>query len=340
MKTKKLLAKLLTGAMAVSLLCSSALGAASYDSAVSNFAVSGQNYECWSMLTVDSPLFAASAFIQTSDHAALGAGAMAAQARLFKASGSLIASSPKTSSTNGDWFVMAYTQRAGSTEGAAYSQGIVYVGSSFQVTTEATNTYSNASLSAAAQSEPISAYAVTADGKTYGSALLVDVVGKEPDLISAENEEGITGYVLAEELNDPDCGTSIDLYDLNGTVIGDFDVDPIPEYKDLPDEVKAVLDRLEYEYENGIGLYPVNSKGETYGANILGYQPDLIAAVGDDDMDGYVRASDLEAAPPTLKIPSSYPIPLYDSEGNEIGTFTISSGSLTSSEIQSALSRH
>ena len=99
---------------------------------------------------------------------------------------------------------------------------------------------------------------------------------------------------------------------------------------------------MAYEYENGIGLYPVNSKGETYGANTLGYQPDLIAAVGDGNVEGYVRTTELEAVTVTgiSAVPSFHKIPLYDCEGNEIGTFTMTNGVMSASELQAALSRH
>lgn len=86
------------------------------------------------------------------------------------------------------------------------------------------------------------------------------------------------------------------------------------------------------------GDYPRNSKGETYGAaglftNFVGYAPDLIAAVGEDNVEGYIRerdqlgyalrkAGDIEGYMALQKAnPGPQPIPLYDSEGKVIGAF-------------------
>ena len=86
------------------------------------------------------------------------------------------------------------------------------------------------------------------------------------------------------------------------------------------------------------GDYPRNSKGETYGSDSLlsdfvGYAPDLIAAVGEDNVEGYIRerdepgyelqkAHDIEGYMALWKAnPGPQPIPLYNSEGEVIGTF-------------------
>lgn len=43
--------------------------------------------------------------------------------------------------------------------------------------------------------------------------------------------------------------------------------------------------------------YPINANGETYGSYLdrhkYGYAPDLIAALGDDGTEGYIRREDL-----------------------------------------------
>lgn len=66
--------------------------------------------------------------------------------------------------------------------------------------------------------------------------------------------------------------------------------------------------------------YSVNSKGETYGstmlAEVVGYEPDLISAVGVDGVEGYIRYDDVR--PDTYRVGE---IPLYDQEGIVIGTF-------------------
>ncbi len=78
-----------------------------------------------------------------------------------------------------------------------------------------------------------------------------------------------------------------------------------------------------------------NNAGEIYGSeyflNQIGIQPDLISAIGDNGIAGYVKDSDLNNDI-TPKSPveavngenNDYSIPLYDKEGlTVIGTFTI-----------------
>lgn len=84
------------------------------------------------------------------------------------------------------------------------------------------------------------------------------------------------------------------------------------------------------------GVFPVNKKGESYGSDMLsqyvGYQPDLIAAAGEDGKKGYIRRDDValpdfqspqEALEWQNQRPSSYDVPLYDCEGTQIGTFHV-----------------
>lgn len=89
--------------------------------------------------------------------------------------------------------------------------------------------------------------------------------------------------------------------------------------------------------------YPVNSRGETYGSHmpeVYGCSPDLIAALGTNGEEGYVRNSELndsgypggvhspEEALAYMEWLETQPatryIPLYDCEGNVIGRFGVS----------------
>lgn len=91
------------------------------------------------------------------------------------------------------------------------------------------------------------------------------------------------------------------------------------------------------------GDYPRNSRGETYGSdsllsNFVGYAPDLIAAVGEDNVEGYIRerdepgyelqkAHDIEGYMALWRDNSGpQPIPLYNSAGEVIGTFMYGGG--------------
>lgn len=85
--------------------------------------------------------------------------------------------------------------------------------------------------------------------------------------------------------------------------------------------------------------YPVNQNGETYGNDLmaqnLGYEPDLMAAIGTEGQEGYVREEDFPGADVTTpekavaymehlkSLPSPHTIPLYDQEGDVIGEFRV-----------------
>ena len=88
-------------------------------------------------------------------------------------------------------------------------------------------------------------------------------------------------------------------------------------------------------------VYPVNEQGLTYGSVADAYsyetEPDLIAAVGEGGIDGYVYADDLRGPVPTspeevLAIMNARgegprTIPLYKSDGRTvIGEFLVSPG--------------
>ena len=95
------------------------------------------------------------------------------------------------------------------------------------------------------------------------------------------------------------------------------------------------------------GNFPKNVRGETYGtalmAEVVGEMPDLQAAIGTDGQEGYVRTSDLshpkfETPQDALEWqktqPDSYYIPLYDFQGNEIGSFLRERNNLTIAEME------
>ena len=73
------------------------------------------------------------------------------------------------------------------------------------------------------------AYPVNAAGETYGSILLADMVGENPDLISAVNQDNVSGYIRLEDITEPcqssarSVDQSMDLYDADGNVIGTFE---------------------------------------------------------------------------------------------------------------------
>jgi hypothetical protein len=85
--------------------------------------------------------------------------------------------------------------------------------------------------------------------------------------------------------------------------------------------------------------YPVNKSGQTYGssADARSYEeePDLISAIGEGNIEGYVKKEDLQQPTPEnpeeaiamMENEESKEIPLYDVDGETIiGTFTIEVG--------------
>lgn len=199
-------------------------------------------------------------------------------------------------------------------------------------------------------------YPVNSRGQTYGPDGLSRIVGCRPDLISAIGVDGVEGYILRTDI-DPDITTRegallhtalandnliIPLYDLDGNEIGTFELSPVPQ--EAVDNAMAALNEMgEDAYQTALadlnlvdGQYPVNSKGQTYGPQGLiktvGYAPDLISAVGEGGVEGYILREDIEG--PEVNTPEEAMesmltandrliIPLFDMEGNEIGTFHI-----------------
>lgn len=97
------------------------------------------------------------------------------------------------------------------------------------------------------------------------------------------------------------------------------------------------------------GVFPTNSLGESYGSSGLtayvGYEPDLEAAIGTNGEEGYICDEDRQSVPhdlPAAECPHEFMIPLYDSEHNVIGEFSMScgghfSGGMTIEEAKAAL---
>lgn len=97
------------------------------------------------------------------------------------------------------------------------------------------------------------------------------------------------------------------------------------------------------------GVFPTNSLGESYGSSGLtayvGYEPDLEAAIGTNGEEGYICDEDRQSVPhdlPASECPHEFMIPLYDSEHNVIGEFSMScgghfSGGMTIEEAKAAV---
>lgn len=98
-----------------------------------------------------------------------------------------------------------------------------------------------------------------------------------------------------------------------------------------------------------MATYAVNAKGETYGSSMFseknGGNPDLISAIGNNGLSGYVRDDELNFSVSTpiealvfqKNMPSTRTIPLYDLEGNVIDSFTVDNTYTQSEELKQKL---
>ena len=171
---------------------------------------------------------------------------------------------------------------------------------------------------------------------TYGNVLMRKALGLDydADLMEAIGTEGQSGYIRTADRESnapstPDEYRTIPLFNVNQYVIGAFVLSTSVDIRN-----GAYISATQEP------SYPKNSKGETYGniymTQALGYEPDLTAATGTDGQSGYIRESDspganvstLEEAAEYMEWlktqPSTILIPLYDQEGNVIGTFGVS----------------
>lgn len=238
MKLRKRLSTVVVSILCLSMLCSigaSAAGDAEYDSKVSTFSEAGYNYKAWSTLYVGSG-YRAATYIQVTNGNA-PAGYMQYQARLYDMNGDeLRTSQTRTNASATNLDVVTTTSAPAD---AAYSRGWVAVkdsqGNYVVKNLNATETIARGR--SAAETDIVDAlkdtldtdgqYPVNQNGESYGSALLSDIVGEEPDLIAAVGVDGVRGYIRPEEshaiYNVPiDQDVPIPLYDVNGNVIGTY----------------------------------------------------------------------------------------------------------------------
>jgi hypothetical protein len=120
---------------------------------------------------------------------------------------------------------------------------------------------------------------------------------------------------------------SVELYNGNGYV--GYDTYQSPSQNNSLSSITALIERLPD--------YQINDNGQTYGSAMLestkGYEPDLISAIGIDESEGYVYATDLNGTVPNTPEEAielmahrsdSREIPLYKSDGKTIiGIFRI-----------------
>jgi len=294
MKKTKFIKKVISLALVVAAMtaCITSAFAATYEKSDS-YKVDNIVYNVESILYIDtSTSFRAGVFITTADRANVPAYTLYAQAELMDSDGYAIESSRWELNSKPAYWISAVTDRYSTAE-SVYSRGRVRLGSD-QVFFYAPTTQPYGGVQTVTENAELSeglmipesmlstlstdgSYHRTADGKTYGFALLAEVVGYEPDLIAAKGTNGLKGYIKNEDLN-PEFTCEEDyanylknletqnyklpLYDLLGNIIGDYKIsnnEEIVPNATSPEEVKNAL-RIE---ANGIepeGLSPEDIK--------------------------------------------------------------------------------
>ena len=160
---------------------------------------SSYTYTGYSSLYDDGgSMFRAAAWVQ-SDSGRVPGGYMAAQAVLYEVGGRVLDSTKMVYSTSTDSFVVATTNNPTSSRNGVYSQGrytcITGRGTeSGPLKSTRTIYYSRAGLESQLtgleKQLQNGQYPVSELGKTYGSALLEEIVGYEPELIGAVGTTG------------------------------------------------------------------------------------------------------------------------------------------------------
>lgn len=333
--------RLICAIVAIAMIFSMAAFAADYESDRAEYTAGQHTYEYWSSLYTRTPNVAA-AWIHEADSVNVPVSYMGVQARAFDADKKLIEKSDMLYNdvvTN-----FAYAAIEVRYTGRMYSQGVVemYNGKDYEVK-ECPMTVKviggrSASVEVCSVPEDVAEYEVNDRGETYGSLMYSDIIGYEPDLITAVGDNGLSGYVRSNELNikvkNPKeameymknlaDSRTIPLYDIDGNIIDSFTV---KNTKVLTEELEQEIAEQE-EANKQIVMAAMNSKSGDY-IPALGYA--LGAGEGSERISGYVSQHDLRG--PKVHSPDEavaymtgfagirFPVHLYDAQGNIIGEF-------------------
>lgn len=269
--------------------CATSAFATGYDSDPVYYPGVGVTYEVWSTLYQDSPgMFRSSVWITTNNQTRVPANSMFAKAELFSIDGETLYETEWTTNSTTDYWLYAITPTYNNYRSYyLYSRGQVklYNGHENKQYNAPESPIKGgpraAAMNLVATLDSTGNYPKTGSGETYGSSLLSEIVGCEPDLILAKNAAGITGYIKNAQLN-PELGTDEDyenyiatldanewkvpMYDLNGNVVGEFEVQKseiIVSDAESPDVVREALEKgtqaQDSRFEEARAYYEGNS---------------------------------------------------------------------------------
>lgn len=355
---KKRFSALLAGVLSVVMLGSVCAHAVAIETDPEKFTVNGVNYEMWSTLYKDGKnTFRGSTWVSNPAQTRMPEGHFGVSTYLCDPTDTDIVYAEKAMRYNSStaYFYYQETNKAYANDNGVICGGevAIYNGTRYEKRTAPQTRVTYPGRAADGTSKEVMAlldenggYPVTAAGESYGPITLTEVVGSGPDLIWARGVDETKGYIRAEDLqpdvnnpeeaaaymaelkNNPNKFRMIPLYDLEGNVIGSFEV-TLPTDDEVSPEAQETIDKLEEaayqsrlaavkkfaeEKPNSLdwedpntqnrvmkmiaadGGYHVNSKGETYGsvtlALLLGEKPDLIYARGTEGQSGYYRERD------------------------------------------------
>lgn len=169
--------------------------------------------------------FRGSAWVQTEDSSMVPLGTIGCRSGLaYGDSGEIFCETDWVWNPSTDYFKSSVTPRQYS-DRSVFAVGWGKIDRELSVRLEDSPTRGNARSAVVANLMGMltedNAYPVNNSGETYGSVLLADFVGEDPDLLAAVNQDGISGYIRNDD--DTNAATnSIPLYDQEGNVIGSF----------------------------------------------------------------------------------------------------------------------
>ena len=195
------------------------------------------SYYAFSSLYVNGTRVVGAASVRTADYTKVPAGTLGCQATLaYVDNGEVFYQSNEAKNSSTDYFFTDQTPSRPAPR-AACSVGWASVENSPYIRLRTCYEGDNYTRSAEMESQLAAlaertltennTYPVNADGKTYGSILLADMVGENPDLIAAVNQDNVSGYIRLEDITMPAqaraASQTLSLYDVDGNVIGDFE---------------------------------------------------------------------------------------------------------------------
>jgi len=242
MKHRKLLAKITVLSLVTAIFCSMT-AAAYYESPIPEYydGAYGKLYKVTSILYEDSSTrFRGSVWAQTDDSSTVPANTIGCLAMLCDGEdGEAFFTGKWSYNPSPNYFHNVVTPAQYWTR-SVFAKGLVDIGADKDKPAPPSPTRGSARFISALMHTLTEegAYPVNEQGETFGSLMLSDITHEIPDLISAKNANGISGYIRHDDLRpasttpeglaayyaELEADNTIPLYDLRGNVIGAYEI--------------------------------------------------------------------------------------------------------------------